>query len=101
MRPVDRLGHSVPPQPLFWKKKRPLMQPRVVVDVDVLQARVQQNRIGSQMLGRRGNHAVMYPINCDPIDGVSPNLHAMQVNRTVCARCLQGEPGHFRHILEK
>ncbi|XP_042869814.1 uncharacterized protein LOC122251764 isoform X2 [Penaeus japonicus] len=83
------------------RAKRPLMQPRVVVDVDVLQARVQQNRIGSQMLGRRGNHAVMYPVNCDPIDGVSPNLHAMQVNRTVCARCLQGEPGHFRHILEK
>lgn len=30
-------------------QKRPLMQPRVVVDVDVLQARVQQNRIGSQV----------------------------------------------------
>lgn len=45
-----------------------------------------------QMVSRRVNHAVRYPVNCDPVDGVSPNLHAMQVNRTTCPRCLQGEP---------
>ena len=45
-----------------------------------------------QGVSRRVNHAVRYPVNCDPVDGVSPNLHAMQVYRTSCARCLQGEP---------
>ncbi|KAK8401337.1 hypothetical protein O3P69_002830 [Scylla paramamosain] len=87
------------------RAKRPLVQPNAVVDVDVLQARTQPNRISSypylQGVSRRVNHAVRYPVNCDPVDGVSPNLHAMQVYRTACARCLQGEPGHFRHILEK
>lgn len=83
------------------RAKRPLVQPRVLIDVDVLQARVQLGRISTQMLSRRYNHAIMYPVNCDPVDGVSPNSHAMQVNRTYCYRCMQGEPGHFRHILEK
>ncbi|KAK3865579.1 hypothetical protein Pcinc_028819 [Petrolisthes cinctipes] len=83
------------------RAKRPLVQPRILIDADVLQSRVQQARVNSQMASRRVNHAVRYPVNCDPIDGVSPNLHAMQVNRTTCPRCLQGEPGHFRHILEK
>ncbi|KAK7078804.1 hypothetical protein SK128_012788 [Halocaridina rubra] len=83
------------------RAKRPHVQPKVIVDVDVLQARVQQHRDNSQVSSRRGVHAVLYPVNCDPIDGVSPNLYAMQVNRTTCSRCLQGEPGHFRHILEK
>ena len=36
-------------------------------------------------------HASKYPINCDPIDGISPNLHAMQTRTTSCQRCLQGE----------
>ena len=44
------------------------------------------------MTSRRGAHAIMYPVNCDPIDGVCPNVHAMQVRRTSCVRCLQGEP---------
>ncbi|XP_066938167.1 uncharacterized protein [Macrobrachium rosenbergii] len=83
------------------RAKRPFVPPRIVVDVDVLQARVQQGRVSTQVLGRRGLHAVKYPVNCDPIDGVSPNIYAMQVNGTTCSRCLQGEPGHFRHILEK
>ncbi|CAL4074791.1 unnamed protein product, partial [Meganyctiphanes norvegica] len=82
------------------RAKRPLIEPRLIYDVDVLQARVQQSRTTTQVTSRRSSHAIAYPVNCDPIDGVAPNIHAMQVNRTNCSRCMQGEPGHFRHILE-
>ncbi|XP_050736158.1 uncharacterized protein LOC127008317 isoform X1 [Eriocheir sinensis] len=87
------------------RAKRPFVPSHAVVDVDVLQARTQPGRLSSyphtQGVSRRVNHAMRYPVNCDPVDGVSPNVHAMQVYRTSCPRCLQGEPGHFQHILEK
>ncbi|KAB7507039.1 hypothetical protein Anas_01491 [Armadillidium nasatum] len=85
------------------KAKRSVWRPKIDCDIDVLQSRIrsiQTNQVSnSERL--RVRHAVMYPVNCDPVDGVTPNHYMMQVRRTSCTRCLQGEPGHFRHILEK